>query len=181
MDQAEEREIIRRCRDGDESAFASLVNAYKDLVFGLSFRLTGSRDLAEDLAQDVFLRVHRGLPYFRGEARLGTWIYRVVANLASEPRFRRRAETSLDATEDGKRPREIASHDGSFAELELKDRLEKAIARLPEHYQLLVAGHYLKGVRYEDLADAAGIPLGTVKTHLHRAKRMLRKILDELS
>jgi RNA polymerase sigma-70 factor, ECF subfamily len=181
MDQAEEREIIRRCRDGDESAFASLVNAYKDLVFGLSFRLTGSRDLAEDLAQDVFLRVHRGLPYFRGEARLGTWIYRIVANLASEQRFRRRPETSIEAAKDGGRPREIASHDGSFAELELRDRLEKAIARLPEHYQLLVAGHYLKGVRYEDLADAAGIPLGTVKTHLHRAKRMLRKILDELS
>jgi RNA polymerase sigma-70 factor (ECF subfamily) len=181
MDQAEEREIIRRCRDGDESAFASLVDAYKDLVFALSFRLTGSRDLAEDLAQDVFLRVHRGLPYFRGEARLGTWIYRIVANLAAEPRFRRRPETSLDATHEGRPAREIASHDASFAEIELKDRLEKAMARLPEHYQLLVAGHYLKGVRYEDLAEAVGIPIGTVKTHLHRAKRMLRKLMDDPS
>ena len=124
----------------------------------MAFRLTGSRDLAEDLAQEVFLRVHRGLPYFRGEARLGTWIYRIVANLATEPRFRRRPETSLDAGEEGRPARELASHDASFAELELKDRLEKAMARLPENYQLLVAGHYLKGVRYEDLADAAGRP-----------------------
>ncbi|MGH9312627.1 MAG: RNA polymerase sigma factor [Vicinamibacterales bacterium] len=181
MDQADEREIIRRCREGDESAFASLVDAYKDLVFALSIRLTGNRDLAEDLAQDVFLRVHRGLPYFRGEARLGTWIYRIVANLATEPRFRRRPETSLDAKEEGRPSREVVSHDASFAELELKDRLEKAIARLPEHYQLLVAGHYLKGARYEDLAEAAGVPLGTVKTHLHRAKRMLRRFLDDPS
>jgi RNA polymerase sigma-70 factor, ECF subfamily len=181
MDQADEREIIRRCRDGDESAFASLVDAYKDLVFALSFRLTGSRDLAEDLAQEVFLRVHRGLPYFRGEARLATWIYRIVANLATESRFHRRPETSLDAKEEGRPARELASHDASFAELELKDRLDKAMARLPEHYQLLVAGHYLKGVRYEDLAEAVGVPLGTVKTHLHRAKRMLRKYLDEPS
>jgi RNA polymerase sigma-70 factor, ECF subfamily len=181
MDQADEREIIRRCRDGDESAFASLVDAYKDLVFALSFRLTGSRDLAEDLAQEVFLRVHRGLPYFRGEARLGTWIYRIVANLATEARFHRRADMSLDAKEEGRPARELASHDASFAELELKDRLDKAMSRLPEHYQLLVAGHYLKGVRYEDLAEAAGVPIGTVKTHLHRAKRMLRKYLDDPS
>jgi RNA polymerase sigma-70 factor (ECF subfamily) len=179
MDQADEREIIRRCRNGDESAFASLVEAYKDLVFAVSTRLTGSRDLAEDLAQEVFMRVHRGLPYFRGEARLGTWIYRIVANLAAEPRFRRRPETSLDEREAGRPAREVGTHDAAFGELELKDRLEKAIARLPDHYQLLVAGHYLKGARYEELAEAAGMPLGTVKTHLHRAKRLLRQMLEE--
>jgi RNA polymerase sigma-70 factor, ECF subfamily len=177
MDQAEEREIVRRCREGDESAFASLVNAYKDLVFAMATRLTGSRDLAEDLAQEAFLRVHRGLPYFRGEARLGTWIYRIVANLATEPRFHRSGAASLDTGRQGG-PTEVASNDSSFGDLELKDRLEKAIARLPEHYRLLIAGHYLKGVRYEDLAEAAGVPMGTVKTHLHRAKKMLRRMLE---
>jgi RNA polymerase sigma-70 factor, ECF subfamily len=178
MDQAEEREIIRRCRDGDESAFASLVEAYKDQVFALGTRLTGNRDVAEDLAQEVFLRVHRGLPYFRGEARLGTWIYRILVNLATEARFHRRPETSLDAKEEGRPQREVGSVDTAFADLELKDRLEKAIARLPPNYRLLVSGHYLHGVRYEDLAEAADLPLGTVKTHLYRAKKMLREMLD---
>jgi RNA polymerase sigma-70 factor (ECF subfamily) len=177
MDQAEEREIVRRCREGDESAFPSLVDAYKDLVFAMATRLTGSRDLAEDLAQEAFLRVHRGLPYFRGEARLGTWIYRIVANLATEPRFHRSTAASLDTGKQGERT-DVASHDASFGDLELRDRLEKAIARLPDNYRLLIAGHYLKGVRYEDLSEATGVPLGTVKTHLHRAKKMLRRMLE---
>lgn len=182
MNEAEEREAIRRSRDGDETAFAALVDEHKDLVYALATRLTGDRDLADDLAQEAFLRVHRGLPYFRGEARLGTWIYRIVANLAAEARFRRSArarDVSLDDRAEGRRPREPGAADASFADLELRDRLEKAIARLPDNYRLLVAGHYLKGVRYEDLAEAAGLPLGTVKTHLHRAKRMLRQYLDE--
>jgi RNA polymerase sigma-70 factor (ECF subfamily) len=183
MNEAEEREIIRRCRDGDETAFAALVDGHKDLVFALAMRLTGTCDLAEDLAQETFLRVHRGLPYFRGEARLGTWIYRIVANLATETRFRRPAraqDVSLDER-DGRRPlREPGREDEAFADLELRDRLEKAIARLPEHYRLLVAGHYLKGARYEDLAEAAGVPIGTVKTHLYRAKRMLRTFLEDV-
>ena len=177
MDQAEEREIVRRCREGDESAFASLVDAYKDVVFAMATRLSGSRDLAEDLAQEAFLRVHRGLPYFRGEARLGTWIYRIVANLATERRFHRSTAASLDTGKQGG-PTEVVSQDSSFGDLELKDRLEKAIARLPENYRLLIAGHYLKGVRYEDLAEAAGMPIGTVKTHLHRAKKLLRRMLE---
>jgi RNA polymerase sigma-70 factor (ECF subfamily) len=178
MDEAAERDIIRRCRDGDEAAFATLVDEYKNLVFGLATRLTGDRDVADDLAQEVFLRVHRGLPYFRGEARLGTWIYRIVANLASESRFRQRAGVSLDDPDDARARRALAADDTSHAELELRDRLEKAIARLPDNYRLLVSGHYLHGVRYEDLAAAAGVPLGTVKTHLHRAKRMLRQMLE---
>ena len=68
--------------------------------------------------------------------------------------------------------------DAAFGELELRDRLEKAIAQLPENYRLLIAAHYLKGVQYEALADALGIPIGTVKTHLYRAKRRLRELLE---
>src|SRR5438445_8763970 len=81
MDPAHERELVERCRRGDEGAFQELVDRYKDLVFALIARTVQDRSRAEDLAQDVFLRVHRGLPYFRGEARLSTWIYRIVANV----------------------------------------------------------------------------------------------------
>jgi len=68
--------------------------------------------------------------------------------------------------------------DRQFSDLELRDRLEKAIARLPANYRLLVAAHYLDGIRYEDLAEALKLPLGTVKTHLHRAKQQLRRLLE---
>src|SRR6476619_2786181 len=78
---AAERTLVARCRTSDEGAFQELVERYKDLVFALIARTVQDRSRAEDLAQEVFLRVHRGLPYFRGEARLSTWIYRIVANV----------------------------------------------------------------------------------------------------
>src|SRR5260221_12065283 len=81
MDAVNERELVERCRSGDERAFQDLVDLYKDLVYALIARTGQDRSRSEDLAQDVFLRIHRGLPYFRGEARLSTWIYRIVANV----------------------------------------------------------------------------------------------------
>src|ERR1041385_1769424 len=81
MQAGNERELVERCRSGDEHAFQELVENYKNLVFALIARTVQDRSRAEDLSQEVFLRVHRGLPYFRGEARLTTWIYRIVANV----------------------------------------------------------------------------------------------------
>jgi RNA polymerase sigma-70 factor (ECF subfamily) len=180
---AGERALIERCRAGDEGAFQELVDRYKDLVFALIARTVQDRSRAEDLAQDVFLRVHRGLPYFRGEARLSTWIYRIVANVCAQTRGRGPRMTSLDALDalDGSPARSRvmpSTKDRQFGDLELRDRLEKAIARLPPNYRLLVAAHYLRGVQYEDLAEALELPLGTVKTQLHRAKQQLRRLLE---
>ena len=131
-------------------------------MFALIARTVQDRSRAEDLAQDVFLRIHRGLPYFRGEARLSTWIYRIVANVCLQDHGRPRAAVSLD--DERTRARTPSASDRQFGDLELRDRLEKAIARLPANYRLLVAAHYLEGVQYEGLAEALGLPLGTVKT-----------------
>lgn len=173
-----ERELVERCRRGDEAAFRELVDEYRNLVFSLIARAMPEKSRAEDLAQEVFLRVYRGLPYFRGEARLSTWIYRIVANVCVRERQGRRPATEpLDEhTPEGKAA--TARSDRQFSDIEIRDRLEKAIARLPDHYRLLVAAHYPEGVQYEDLADALHLPLGTLKTQLHRAKRQLRRLLE---
>jgi RNA polymerase sigma-70 factor (ECF subfamily) len=178
MPEIDERSLIERCRRGDDSAFAVLVEAYKHQVYGLIYRMIYDRSQVDDLAQEVFLKVHRGLPYFRGEAKLSTWIYRIVQNVCSQARGRRRPEVSLDGATDDGPPREPGRSDGAFADVELRDRIGKAMAQLPEHYRMLVAAHYLQGVQYEALAEALGIPLGTVKTHLYRAKRQLRELLE---
>jgi len=172
---AGERVLVERCRAGEENAFQELVDRYKDLVFALIARTVQNRSRAEELAQDVFLRVHRGLPYFRGEARLSTWIYRIVANVCTQEHGRPQAAVPLD---DGSVRAAASSTDRQFDDLELRDRLEKAIARLPANYRLLVAAHYLRGVQYEELAEAMELPLGTVKTQLHRAKQQLRRLLE---
>jgi RNA polymerase sigma-70 factor, ECF subfamily len=177
MEAVNERELVERCRSGDERAFQDLVDRYKDLVFALIARTVQDRSRAEDLAQDVFLRIHRGLPYFRGEARLSTWIYRIVANVCIGEAGRP-AAVSLDDQTTATREKAAATVDRQFRDFELKDRLEKAIARLPPNARLLIAAHYLEGVRYEDLADALQMPLGTVKTQLYRAKQQLRRMLE---
>ena len=178
--QVDERELIERCRTGDDTAFAELVGRYKDLVYGLIYRMVPDRGLADDLAQDVFLKIHRGLPYFRGEARLSTWIFRIVQNVCVQARSGRPPDVPLD---DGigrdRPPRQFGSEDRAFDSLEDRDRLDKALARLPPNYRMLVVAHYIKGVQYEALAEALNLPLGTVKTHLYRAKRRLRELLEK--
>lgn len=172
-----EPELVARCRQGDEAAFRELVDQYKGLVFALISRSVANRARAEELAQDVFLKVHKGLPYFRGDAKLSTWIYRIVVNVLSGERPDL-ATASLD-DDTGDRPvAQPAADDRAFGDLVLKDRLHKAIEQLPIPYQVLINGHYLKGMRYEDLAEALNMPMGTVKTHLHRAKRRLRHLLE---
>jgi len=178
MKAASEHELVERCRQGDETAFRELVDQYKGLVFALIARSIANRARAEELAQDVFLKVHRGLPYFRGEAKLSTWMYRIVINVLSQERPEL-ATASLDDRDDENRPRvQPVADDRAFGDLVMKDRLEKAIEQLPVQYQVLINGHYLKGMRYEDLAEALNMPMGTVKTHLHRAKRRLRQVLE---
>ncbi len=171
-----EQALVERCRQGDEQAFRELVDQYKGLVFALVARSIRNRARAEEIAQDVFLRVYRGLPYFRGEARLSTWIYRIAVNLLTAERRPVEVE-SIEGRKDGP-SHEPAAADPAFDHLALRNRMEKAIERLPANYQVLINGHYMKGLRYEDLAEALNLPMGTVKTHLHRAKRQLRHLLE---
>jgi RNA polymerase sigma-70 factor, ECF subfamily len=180
MDQSDEQTLVERCRGGqDDAAFAELVDRYKDLVYALVHRMTPDRGEVDDLAQEVFLKVHRGLPYFRGDAKLSTWLYRIVFNVCCENRARRHPPAVPLDRGDGRPAIDPGAHDAAFGTIELRDRLARAMARLPDNYRFLIAAHYLRGVQYEALAEALGLPLGTVKTHLHRAKRLLRKGLTE--
>lgn len=175
-----EHQLIDRCRQGDDEAFRELVERHQRLVFALIGRSVSNPARVEDLAQEVFLRIYRGLPYFRGEAKLSTWIFRIVSNVIAEERKPGLPAVSLDDPVPGAGAPAIdpGALDRAFGDLELRDRLDKAIRQLPPHYQILVNGHYLEGLRYEDLAAALNLPMGTVKTHLHRAKRLLRQSLE---
>ena len=174
-----EYELIERCRQGDDTAFRELVDQYKGLVFALIARSIANPARAEELAQDVFLKVHKGLPYFRGESKLSTWIYRIVINALSQERPELATASLDEAPGSGDRPQwQPAANDRAFGDLLVRDRVQKAIERLPLQYQVLINGHYMKGMRYEELAAALDLPMGTVNTHLHRAKRRLRQLLE---
>lgn len=179
-DRAADRDLVHRCRgSGGETAFRELVDRYKAMVFTIVSRSTGEPNRVEDLAQDVFIRVHRGLRDFRGDARLSTWICRIAMNVCADARQRPRPEVSLDAAPAGAPPPPATVvWDPSFAALELRDRVAKGMALLSERSRLVLTLHYFAGREYEEIADALQVPLGTVKTHLHRAKQELREILE---
>jgi RNA polymerase sigma-70 factor, ECF subfamily len=178
-ERAGDRALIERCLAGHDTAFRELVDTYKGMVFAIVSRSTPERHDVEDLAQDVFVRVHRGLRSFRGDARLSTWICRIAMNVCADARQRTPKEVSLDTAPAGASPPPGAVVvDPSFADLEIRDRVAKAMARVSERSRLVVTMYYFAGRSYEEIAEALQVPLGTVKTHLHRAKQELREILE---
>ena len=162
-----------------DEAFRELVDTYKRMVFAIVSRsLPRSADV-EDVAQEVFVRVHRGLREYRGDARLSTWICRIAINACADARQRAPREVSLDAVPVGAPPPPAAVvTDPAFRDVELRDRVAKAMARLSERSRLVLTMYYFAGRGYEEIADALQLPLGTVKTHLHRAKQELRDIME---
>jgi RNA polymerase sigma-70 factor (ECF subfamily) len=177
---ASDEDLIARCRSGSDEAFAELVDRYKNLVFGVISQVVADKSRVEDLAQDVFFKIHRGLPSFRGQAKLSTWIYRIIRNVCSEASAHERRHVSLDERDqDGRLLHEPAAHDTAIRDFELRDHLERAVAQLPAEQRFLISAHYFGGQQYQDLADILEIPMGTVKTQLHRAKARLRTLLEQ--
>ena len=174
--------LVARCRDGDERAFTELVRRYREPVFRLAVSILGPGFAgdAEEVAQEVFLRVHHALASFRGEAEFGSWIYRIAFNQAVnlKARVRYRApHLSEDALV------EAASGEPD-AHQRLQDaRRERAlaecIAQLPEVYQSSLRLHYWMGTGLHEIATLVGVSENTVKSYLHRARRLLHVMLRE--
>lgn len=176
-----EEDLLRRLRRGDARAFAQLVDYYKDMVINLVSRMLGKPTDAEDLAQEVFLRVWKGLPKFRGDAKLSTWIYRITINLciAHGKTARARAQF-LPADEPAiwVHPHMHTKADNPYAEeAPLKAKLAELIPQMPEKYRTAITLYYLKNLSYLEIGEIMDVPMGTVKSHLFRAKVWLRERL----
>lgn len=171
--------LIERLRAGDARAFEELVRTYQHRVFGVALRMLGNRAEAEEAAQEVFLRVHRAIGDFRGEAKLSTWLYAITSRLcltrlgAGERRLARHGEETLVRLRNG--------HADPAAEVErseLEAALHRAIAELPEERRVVVVLRDLEGLAYEEIAEALNLPVGTVRSRLHRARMDLKDKLE---
>ena len=164
--------VTRASSGNDNAAFAELVRRHQGKVRGLLLRLTANPTLADDLAQEVFLRAYRGLVGFEGRSRFSTWLYRIAYNVFLNHRTRTRELACL--------PDNYESHaaapegDLSPQRYDLRRDLAAAVTRLPERYRAVGTLYYLQDVSYPEIAEVLDLPLGTVKTHLHRAKKLLR-------
>jgi RNA polymerase sigma-70 factor (ECF subfamily) len=176
--------LIAACREGDSQAFGVLVRRYQDRLFPTLLRLTGSADDALDLLQDAFLKAYRKLGDFHGDSSFYTWIYRIAVNLALSERRRpsrrrawialdRRGPGAIDPSDDPAR-----TDPGRGLDREERDQIiQKALDRLSPDYRTIVVMKDIDGQRYEEIAETLGIPVGTVRSRLHRARGELRELL----
>lgn len=171
--------FLDRLRAGDAPAFEELVMTYQHRVFGVALRMLGSRAEAEEVAQEAFVRAHRALGEFRGDAKLSTWLYAITSRLclnrlaSGERRLTRQGEDALLRLSDaGPRP------DAALEQRELESALGRAIAELPEDRRIVVVLRDIEGLSYEEIAQVLELELGTVRSRLHRARADLKEKLE---
>jgi RNA polymerase sigma-70 factor (ECF subfamily) len=180
-----ETDLALRARAGSEEAFRQLVLRFERPVYGLVLRMVHDPGTAEELAQDVFVKAYRRLETYDPGRRFGSWLFKIAHNTTID-HLRRSAPhlVSLEAdTEEGGGLAAVLAHPAAESPEAVAERrdlardLDRAIATLRPEYRGAVVLRYQEGLSYEEISEAMGLPLGTIKTHLHRARKELAEIL----
>jgi RNA polymerase sigma-70 factor (ECF subfamily) len=182
-----DEDLVRLCREDDHRAFTEIVDRYKHRVHWLVRRMVGTADV-EDLTQEVFLRVYQAIPRFEGRSSFKTWIYKVAHNLCVtelQKRGRRGEHLSLEEEGEEKVHWMLPDSPGGLEEqIERRDfsrNVWALVERLPSHYRTALTLFYIQQARYEEIAEIMDVPLGTVKTYIHRGRLRLRDLVLEHS
>jgi len=191
LQELDDRELVRHAARGREPAFRELLARYERPVFSLVYRMVRDRTLAEDLAQETFIKAFNALESFNPSYRFSSWIFKIANNLTIDHLRKRKLDTvSIDGApdalsgEDQARTRltlesEEEAPDAYVENRELGGRIEEAIAGLRPEYRTAVLLRHVEGYSYEEIAAIMEVPLGTVKTYLHRARHELMGLLAE--
>jgi RNA polymerase sigma-70 factor (ECF subfamily) len=175
--------LVSAARDGDPEALDALIRATYTDTYTLAYRLTGNDDDARDVVQEAYLRAHRGLPRFRGDAQFTTWLYRITANCASTAvRKRRRVATDVladDAPIVDRRP--DIDPEGRATTAEVRDTVAAALAALPSRLRLVIVLRDIYDLPHRDIARHLGISEAAAKVRLHRARRRCKEALEAAS
>lgn len=185
-------DVAALAKEGREPAFRELVRRYERPVFSLIFRMVRDRETAEDLAQDTFIKVLNNIDRYRPEFKLSSWLFKIANNVTIDHLRRRQLATvSLDGSPHAQTAAEaqatsfdVESHGESALEAmesrELGSAIERAIGQLRPEYRSCILLRHVEGRSYEEIAATLDLPLGTVKTYIHRARHELREALGDL-
>ena len=189
---ATDHDLIALARTGSEKAYRELLDRYQRPVFSLVYRMVRDRELAEDLAQETFVKVFNHLDRFNPKYKFSSWIFKIASNLAIDSLRKREPETvSLDGSRHAQTADEIEAtritveakdeNPEEFLEAkELGQEIEQAIGQLRPDYRTAILLRHVEGRAYEEISEIMGVPLGTVKTYIHRARTELRETLAHL-
>jgi RNA polymerase sigma-70 factor (ECF subfamily) len=184
---ADDQALVARCRAGDLAAFEPLVERYRERVWRLAYGYVRDREEAWDVAQEAFIRAWQALPSFRGQSAFYTWLFRIAVNVATD-RVRQRAArgrafgTDPVPAEEWERamPDPAAGPEDAAERSEERRRLERALGALPAHHRAIIMLSDLEGLSYREIAEVLDIPMGTVMSRLHNARKRLRRLLGPL-
>lgn len=188
LDKGLEKNWIDRCKQGKYDAFEELVKKYEKKIYNLAYRMTGSHEDANDLAQESFIRAFRSIGSYRGDAKFSTWLYRIATNVCLDELRRRKKQRleSLDEpvqTEDGEIEKDIAdwSHDPeeSYEKKEIQKIVQKGIAKLPEDQKAVIILRDMQERSYDEIAYILNLSLGTVKSRINRGRKALKSYLKK--
>jgi RNA polymerase sigma-70 factor (ECF subfamily) len=168
--------LVKRAQKGDTEAFSELARRHELSVYNLSLRFMRNPSLAEDMAQEAFLKAYQKIGKFRRESQFSTWLYRIACNvcLSELQKRKRRGELSLAYRPEPSDPSVAAS----LPQAEEAELIRKCVAKLPRRYAEAITLFYLQECSYEEVAEIMEIPIGTLKTWLHRARKQLRGIVQ---
>jgi RNA polymerase sigma-70 factor (ECF subfamily) len=187
-----DQEIVVLARAGEEAAYRELIRRYERPLFSLLFRMVRDRELAEDLAQETFVKALNAIESYRPEFKFSSWIFKIANNAAIDHLRRRELDTlSLEGSPQAETPEAIEAtalqiggrQESPLAEVEARElggQIEAAIAQLRPEYRSCILLRHVEGRAYEEIADILNLPLGTVKTYIHRARNELRQALAHL-
>ena len=172
-------DLVKRTLCGETAAYNGLVQRYQRQVYNLAYRMLGNAEDAGDLVQETFLRAYGALSSFRQDASFLTWLYKIASNLCIDQLRSRKAKGALSLEvelDEGREPADLrqVGPEESAVRGAVQDIVQRAIYNLPEKYRLVVVMRHLQDMSVEDIANALDMPTGTVKTHLFRAREMLR-------
>lgn len=172
-----ETELIRRAQNGDQEALIELLRSVENSVYQSAFYILGNEQDALDASQEALIRIYQKINLFQEKAKFSTWVQRIVSNICMD-KFRRKRETvSIDELE-------LTIPDKNNVEeaillTSLSNDVQHAIAKLPDHYRIIVVLRYLQDMSYQEIADALELPLNTVKSYLFRARQQLQELLHD--
>lgn len=179
---------IKQVLKGDQNAFGEIVELYKDQVYQICFRMLWDRHEAEDAAQEAFIKAFINIHSYDPKRKFVTWLYRIATNLCIDRIRKKKPDYHLDAeiagTEGLNMYSQISSAENlpekEVENLELQGTIQEAILKLPEKYRSVIVLKYIEELQLQEIADILDLPLGTVKTRVHRGRETLRKYLRNL-
>ena len=179
----DDAQLIDEALAGKRAAFGQLVRKYQGRLFNTLLHVTGSREEAEDACQEAFVQAFVKLETFAGRSAFYTWLYRIAFNLLVSKRRRKRIEVSMDQHRErtGDEPRDMGEGPGEqLLRAEQVEQVRLAIGRLDEQYRAIIVLREMEGCCYETIAEILNLPLGTVRSRLHRARLQLREQLQDV-